>query len=289
MKKIGFIGLGLMGKPMARNLIKKGFSLAVYNRTLKKVEEFRKEGIEGYSTPQEVAQDCEVVITMVTDHKAVEEVILGEKGAINNVKPGTVFIDMSTISPRASIKISQKLKEKGCFFLDAPVSGSTWAAQEGTLAIMVGGEKEVYENNLDVLKAMGKKVVYMGPNGCGSYAKLINNLIGATFAGVLAEGIITAEKVGLDVSSLLEILSSGAFKSPLIEIKGPKMAVKDYSPQFSLNLMFKDLCYMMETSKELGLPILLGSLTKKIYQAAKNTTDGQLDYAVIVEFYRKLI
>ncbi|MCP2520930.1 NAD(P)-dependent oxidoreductase [SCandidatus Aminicenantes bacterium Aminicenantia_JdfR_composite] len=289
MKKIGFIGLGLMGKPMAKNLFKKGFQLIVYNRTPSKTEDFKKIGVPVASSPEELSKEVDVVITIVTDHEAVREVLMGPNGAFNGARPGTVFIDMSTILPRVSIELSEKAKEKGFHFLDAPVSGSTWAAEQGTLAIMVGGEKKIYEENLEVFKALGEKIIYMGPNGNGSYAKLINNIIGATFAAILGEGICFAEKVGLDVSALIEVLSSGAFKSPLIEFKGPKMMKADYSTQFSLNLMFKDLNYMVETAKEKNFPLFLGALTKEIYQAIKNKVNGDLDYAIIVEFFRSLI
>lgn len=289
MKKIGFIGLGLMGKPMARNLLKKEFPLIVYNRTPSKTEEFREKGIPVASSPEELAKEADAVITIVTNHEAVEEVLLGSKGAFKGARPGTVFIDMSTILPRVSIKLAEQAKAKGFHFLDAPVSGSTWAAEQGTLAIMVGGDKKVFEENFEIFKAVGEKIVYMGPSGNGSYAKLINNVIGATFAAILGEGICFAEKVGLDVSALIEVLSSGAYKSPLIEFKGPKMMKKDYSTQFSLNLMFKDLNYMIETAREKNAPLFLGALTKEIYQAVKNKVDGNLDYAIIVEFFRNLI
>ena len=150
MKKIGFIGLGLMGKPMAKNLFKKGFRLIVYNRTPSKTEEFKRMGVPVASSPEELSKEVDVVITIVTDHKAVNEVLTGPNGAFNGACPGTVFIDMSTILPRVSIELSKKAKERNFHFLDAPVSGSTWAAEQGTLAIMVGGEKKIYEENLEI-------------------------------------------------------------------------------------------------------------------------------------------
>jgi 3-hydroxyisobutyrate dehydrogenase-like beta-hydroxyacid dehydrogenase len=289
MKKIGFIGLGLMGNPMAKNFFKKGFPLIVYNRTPKKTEEFKEMGISIASTPAELAERSDVVITIVKDHIAVEEVLIGENGAFKSARPGTVFIDMSTILPKVSIRLAEKAEEIKCHFLDAPVSGSTWAAEKGTLAIMVGGEKVIFEENLQIFNAVGSKVIYMGPKGSGSYAKLINNLIGATFAAVLAEGISFGEKAGLNISNLIEVLASGAYKSPLIEFKGPKIMKKDYSTQFSLNLMFKDLNYMLETAKEMNFPLFLGSITKEIYQATRNIVDGELDYSIIAEFFRKLV
>ncbi len=289
MKKIGFIGLGLMGKPMAKNLLKKGFSLIVYNRTPSKTEEFKEKGVPVASSPEELAREADIIITIITNHEAVEDVLLGPNGAFKSACQGTIFIDMSTILPRVSIKLAKHAKEKNFDFLDAPVSGSTWAAEQGTLAIMVGGDKHVFEESLPVLKALGEKIVYMGPNGSGSYAKLINNVIGATFAAILGEGISFAEKVGLNIPALIEVLSSGAYKSPLIEFKGPKMMKKDYSTQFSLDLMFKDLNYMVETARENNFPLFLGSITKEIYQAIKNKVNGDLDYAIIVEFFRKLI
>ncbi len=287
MKRIGFIGLGLMGKPMALNLIEKGYELGVFNRTKEKAMEFQ-ERAEIFPNPAELAKNRDVIITMVRDHRAVEEVIFGENGAIHGAFKGTTFIDMSTISPEASRAFAEKLKNEGFHFLDAPVSGSTWAAESGTLAIMVGGEKEIFEKHKDILESLGSKVVYMGENGMGSLMKLVNNLVGACWTVSLAEGLLLAKKGGLGLDSVLEVLSAGAYKSPLIEIKGAKMAKEDYSPQFSLELMYKDLIYIEEACKKYGVYSPVTSIVKEIFKNSAEKGFGKMDYSSVIEVIKSM-
>jgi 3-hydroxyisobutyrate dehydrogenase len=287
MKRIGFIGLGLMGKPMAFNLIKKGYELGVYNRTHEKTKDFQGKA-EIFKKPSEVAKNRDVVITMVRDHRAVEEVIFGEEGCIYGASEGTTFIDMSTISPEASKNIAERLKKKGFHFLDAPVSGSTWAAESGTLAIMVGGEREIFEKQKDILQTLGSKVVYMGESGMGSLMKLVNNLVGACWTVSLAEALVLAKKGGLNLESVLEVLSAGAYKSPLVEIKGGKMAKGDFSTQFSLDLMYKDLLYISDALEKYGVFSPVTSVVKEIFKSSFEKGMGNLDYSSIFETIEKM-
>ncbi|MGQ9617785.1 MAG: NAD(P)-dependent oxidoreductase, partial [Candidatus Aminicenantia bacterium] len=287
MKRIGFIGLGLMGKPMALNLIKKGYEVGVYNRTFDKTKSFEGKA-EIFKKPSDLVKGRDVVITMVRDHRAVEEVIFGIDGAIFGAEKGTTFIDMSTISPDSSKYFAGKLKEKGFHFLDAPVSGSTWAAESGTLAIMVGGEREVFEKHKEILESLGSKIVYMGESGTGSLMKLVNNLIGACWTVSLAEGLILARNGGLDLSAVLEVLNAGAYKSPLVEIKGSKMVKADYSPQFSLDLMYKDLNYIVESLQKNGVFAPVTSLVREIFKVSFEKGLGDFDYSSVIETLKKV-
>ncbi len=287
MKRIGFIGLGLMGKPMALNLIKKGYKVGVYNRTPEKTKDFHGKA-EIFEKPSEVAKNRDVVITMVRDTPAVEEVIFGDYGCVYGASKGTTFIDMSTISPESSKKIALRLKEKGFHFLDAPVSGSTWAAESGTLAIMVGGEREIFEMHREILETLGSKVVYMGESGMGSLMKLVNNLIGACWTVSLAEGLILAKKGGLNLESVLEVLSAGAYKSPLVEIKGGKMAKGDFSTQFSLDLMYKDLLYIVDALSKYGVFSPVTAIVKEIFKSSFEKGLGPKDYSSVFEIIEKM-
>lgn len=287
MKRVGFIGLGLMGKPMAFNLIKKGYHVGVFNRTFEKTRDFEGKA-EIFRKACDVAKNRDVVITMVRDHNAVEEVIFGESGAIYGASSGTTFIDMSTISPESSKSIAKRLEEKGMNFLDAPVSGSTWAAEAGTLAIMVGGKREIFEKHRDILESLGSKVVYMGESGMGSLMKLVNNLIGACWTVSLAEGLLLAKKGGLNLDSVLEVLSAGAYKSPLVEIKGGKMIKGDFSTQFSLDLMFKDLLYISNALEKYGVFSPVTAIVKEIFKSSFGKGLGSLDYSAVFETIEKM-
>lgn len=287
MKRIGFIGLGLMGKPMAFNLIKKGYQVGVFNRTLDKAKEFEGKA-EIFKKPSDLAEGRDVVITMVRDHAAVEEVIFGDGGAIYGASEGTTFIDMSTISPEFSRLFAKRLEEKGCHFLDAPVSGSTWAAESATLVIMAGGKREIFEKHRDILETLGSKVVYMGENGMGSLMKLVNNLIGACWTASLAEGLLLAKKGGLNLESVLEVLSSGAFKSPLIEIKGRKMTDGDLSTQFSLDLMYKDLLYIVDACGKYGVFSPVTAIVKELFKSACEKGMGHLDFSSVIAIIEKM-
>lgn len=275
MKKIGFIGLGVMGKPMAKNLLKAGYPLTVWNRTKPKVEELLSLGATGASSPKEVAENSDVVITMVTDSPDVEEVILGPLGVIEGAKPGLVLIDMSTISPYVARRVAEKLSERGVKMLDAPVSGGEMGAKEGTLSIMVGGPKGVYEECLPILKALGKRITYMGESGMGQITKLCNQVICALNIQAVCEGLILGAKAGLDLEKLLQVVTAGAAGSWMLSNLGPKMVKRDFKPGFKMSHQQKDLRLALSFATKLGVPLPGTALTNQIFRIVE--AEGMAD------------
>lgn len=264
MKRIGFIGLGVMGKPMAINLLKAGFPLTVWNRTRSKMDELIAMGAHGASSPKEVAEKSDVVITMVTDSPDVEEVILGPNGVIYGARPGLIVIDMSTISPKVTRRISEELAKRGVKMLDAPVSGGERGAREATLSIMVGGSKEVFEECLPIFEALGKKITYMGPCGMGQTAKLCNQVICALNIQAVCEGLMLAARARLDLRKFLEAVSAGAASSWMLINLGPKMIERDFKPGFRIKHQQKDLRLALELAAELNLPLPGTSLVQQL-------------------------
>ncbi len=254
-KRIGFIGLGVMGKPMATNLLKAGYPLTVWNRTRSKMKDLVVMGAYGASSPKEVAERSDVVITMVTDSPDVEEVVLGPNGVIHGARPGLIVIDMSTISPIVTRKIANELAKKGVKMLDAPVSGGEKGAIEATLSIMVGGPKEVFEECLPIFRVLGKKITYMGPIGMGQTAKLCNQVICALNIQAVCEGLMLGAKAGLDLKRLLEAISAGAASSWMLINLGPKMVERDFKPGFKIRHQQKDIRLALSLASELKLPL----------------------------------
>ncbi|MCX8171360.1 MAG: 2-hydroxy-3-oxopropionate reductase [Candidatus Bathyarchaeota archaeon] len=254
-KRIGFIGLGIMGKPMAINLLKAGYPLTVWNRTRSKMDELIAMGAYGASSPKEVAARSDVVITMVADSPDVEEVILGPDGVIYGAKPGLIVIDMSTISPIVTRRISEELAKKGVRMLDAPVSGGEKGAREATLSIMVGGPRDAFEECFPIFESLGKKITYMGPSGMGQIAKLCNQVICALNIQAVCEGLMLGAKAGLDLKKLLESVSAGAASSWMLINLGPKMIERDFKPGFKIRHQQKDLRLALELAAELNLPL----------------------------------
>jgi 3-hydroxyisobutyrate dehydrogenase len=253
MTPVGFIGLGIMGQPMVRNLLKAGFSVVVFNRTRARDESLLACGASRAESPQEVAARSDIVITMVSDTPDVESVLFGERGVWFGLKPGSIVIDMSTISPTATVKFARRLAEKGCEMLDAPVSGGEQGAQAGTLAIMVGGGKRgVFESCLPIFQAMGKTVSFTGPNGNGQKTKLINQVVGALNILAMVEGLRLARAAGLDIEATLQAISGGAASSWMLANLGPKIMNNDFAPGFSITLQHKDLRLACEPATELG-------------------------------------
>ncbi|MEM2402124.1 MAG: 2-hydroxy-3-oxopropionate reductase [Candidatus Bathyarchaeia archaeon] len=269
LKRIGFIGLGVMGKPMAINLLRAGYPLTVWNRTRSKMDELIAMGANGASSPREVAERSDVVITMVTDSPDVEEVILGPNGVIHGARPGLIVIDMSTISPKVTRKISEELAKKGVRMLDAPVSGGEKGAKEATLSIMVGGPRDVFEECLPIFEVLGKKITYMGPSGMGQTAKLCNQVICALNIQAVCEGLMLGAKAGLDVRKLLEAVSAGAASSWMLVNLGPKMIERDFKPGFKIRHQQKDLRLALELAAELGLPLPGTALVHQILRIAE--------------------
>jgi len=268
-KKIGFIGLGVMGKPMALNLLKADYPLTVWNRTRSKMDEVIALGASGADSPKEVAEKSDIVVTMVTDSPDVEEVILGLEGVVHGAHAGLVLIDMSTISPTVAQRLSEELSKKGVKMLDAPVSGGEVGAKEGTLSIMVGGPKEPFEECLPIFRVLGKRITHMGPNGMGQTTKLCNQVICALNIQAVCEGLMLGARAGLDLRKLLDVVTAGAAGSWMLSNLGPKMVDRDLRPGFKIEHQQKDLRLVLSFAAELGLPLPGTALVQQMLRAVE--------------------
>ena len=287
-KRVGFIGLGMMGNPMSKNLLKAGFELTVWNRTRSKMEEIVALGAIPAKSGEEVAQKSEVTITMLTGPADSEEVILGKKGVLEGMKPGTVVIDMSTISPETSKRIAIEVARKGCNMLDAPVGGTVGVAASAALTIQVGGDKQVFETHRDILAAMGKNIFYIGGNGMGCTIKLVANAIMGTNMAVLAEAMCLGAKAGIPTDLMLEVLKNSASSSRVLEVRGPNIAKGEYQAQFMLKLLFKDLGLVLETAGIDSVPLPIVGLARQIYAQALVDGKGDQDFSAIAATAEKL-
>lgn len=285
MKKIGFIGTGVMGKSMIRNLQKEGYELYIYNRTKEKAAELIEEGAIWCDSPGECAKNRDVIITIVGYPKDVEEVYFGEGGILANAGEGTYLIDMTTTSPKLSQKIYEVGKKKGLHVLDAPVSGGDVGAKKGTLAIMVGGEEKDFEACQDVLAAMGTSIIYEGPAGSGQHVKMANQIaIAGTVSGV-CEAIAYTKAMGVDVDKMIETIKGGAAGSWQLSNLGPKMASGDYAPGFYIKHIIKDMRIADEEAEEknLVLPVLLKVC--EMYQELEKQGKGENGTQGLIEYY----
>ncbi|RLI37229.1 2-hydroxy-3-oxopropionate reductase [Candidatus Bathyarchaeota archaeon] len=267
--RVGFIGLGVMGKPMAKRILEAGYPLTVWNRTRWKMEELVKLGAQGAESPKDVAEKSDVVITMVTDSPDVEEVVLGPSGVIEGAREGLILIDMSTISPEVTRRIAKKLAEKGVKMLDAPVRGGDIGAKQGTLSIMVGGPKDVFEKCLPIFKVLGKRITYMGPNGMGQTTKLCNQVICALNIQAVCEGLMLGAKAGLDLEKLLKVVTAGAAGSWMLSNLGPKMLKRDFKPGFKISHQLKDLRLALSFASQLRLPLPGTALVQQMLRAVE--------------------
>ncbi|HHV63009.1 MAG TPA: 2-hydroxy-3-oxopropionate reductase [Firmicutes bacterium] len=268
--KVGFIGLGIMGKPMAKNVLKAGYELTVFNRTSSKTEELKRTGAKVASSPAQVARESDIVITMVSDSPDVREVVLGKNGIIEGSRPGLILIDMSTISPQVTVEINHELGRRGVEMLDAPVSGGEKGAIEGTLSIMVGGKKEVFERCLPILKSMGRKITHIGPSGAGQWAKLCNQVLASLNLLAVCEGLVLAAKAGLDINKVIEALSGGAAQSWALLNQAPKIVERDFSPGFLVKLHQKDLRLVLSAAESVGVSLPGTSLVHQLYNSIES-------------------
>jgi 3-hydroxyisobutyrate dehydrogenase len=287
-KKVGLIGLGIMGIPMARNLMKAGFEVTVYNRTTAKAERLAAEGAKTAKTPREVAGNNPVVITMVSDTPDVESVILGENGVIESIRPDAVVIDMSTISPRATRGIAQKLAEKKAHMLDAPVSGGEGGAIAGTLSIMVGGEAEIFARCLPILQAMGKNIIHVGDHGMGQTTKLMNQILVAGNLNAVCEALVFAQKQGLDLEKAIDAVKGGAAGSWQLTNLGPKIIKRDFQPGFMVDLLQKDLRRVMEGSELNKIPLPATTLIHQMFTSLEATGGRKYGTQALVTAVEKL-
>jgi 2-hydroxy-3-oxopropionate reductase len=275
MEKIGFVGLGIMGSPMALNLLKAGFDVIAYNRTEKKVDAIIKAGGEGGKTPKEVAEKSDIIITIVSDTPDVEDVILGKNGVINGIKKGSVVIDMSTISPSVTKEIAKKLKTKNVEMLDAPVSGGDVGAINGTLSIMVGGSSETLERCRTIFEAMGKSITYCGTNGMGQTTKLCNQILVSVTNMAVSEAVLFAQKSGLDAHTMVEATKGGAAGSWQLSNLAPKMIDEDFAPGFMIDLQQKDLRLVIQAAEEMHLPLPALSYVHQLYKSNEANGEGR--------------
>ena len=287
-KRIGFIGLGIMGKPMCRNLIKAGFPVTVYNRSRAAVEVVASYGAAPAKSSKEVAEKSDVVITIVTDSPDVEGVVLGRNGVIEGAKKGLTVIDMSTISPQVTRRIAADLASKGVDMLDAPVSGGEKGAIEGTLSIMVGGPKEVFEGCLPILKALGKNIVHIGDHGAGQMTKLCNQIVGSLTLLATCEGLLLASKAGLDLGKMIEAVGAGAAGSWMMSNLAPKITKRDLEPGFMVKLMQKDLRIALSAAAELNLPLPATGLVHQLYRSVEADGKGDKGIQALVTALEKL-
>jgi len=287
-KRVGFIGLGIMGRPMAKNLLKAGFPLVVFSRSKGSVAELVKEGALSADSSKGVAERAEVIITMLPDSPEVKEVVLGEGGVIQGVKPGAVVIDMSSINPLVTQEIARTLDVKGVKMLDAPVSGGETGAIQGTLAIMVGGEKKVFEDCLEILKAMGKNIVHVGGIGAGGYVKLVNQIIVALNIASVGEAFCLGVKAGLDPQVIYQAIRGGLAGSQVLETKAPMIFQRNFKPGFKIKLHQKDLQNALSTAKDLGVPLPLSSFVQQIFVSLRTEGRGDEDHSALATFFEKM-
>jgi 2-hydroxy-3-oxopropionate reductase len=287
-KKIGFIGLGIMGRPMAKNLLKAGFSLVVYDVRKEPVEDLVKAGAAGASSSREVAEKTKVVIIIVPDSAEVKDVVLGKDGVMEGVKPGTIVIDMSSINPLVSQELAKELKKKGAEMLDAPVSGGEPGAIQGTLAIMVGGDEKIFNECLDILKPMGKNIVRVGSIGAGGFTKLVNQIIVAVNIATVGEAFTLGVKAGFDPQTIFQAIRGGLAGSAVLDAKAPMITGRNFKPGFRIRLHHKDLNNALSAGKDLGVPLPLTSLVQQIVVSLINEGRGEDDHSAIATFFERI-
>ena len=285
---VGFIGLGIMGRPMARNLLKAGYPLLVHSRSQGPVQELVGAGAKAANSPKDVASQVEVLITMLPNSPDVEMVALGQSGIIEGARPGLLLLDMSTISPLVSQKVGKALQSKGVRMLDAPVSGGEKGAIEGALSIMVGGEKSDFDAALPVFQALGKTITHLGPLGAGGFTKLANQIIVAVNLTALGEALTLARKAGLDRSLTLKALGGGLAGSKCLEQKTPNYLSEAYNPGFKIDLHFKDLGLIMESSRALGVPLPCTAVVQELFNALRVKGRGGLDHSGVITLLEEL-
>ena len=286
--KIGFIGLGIMGKPMARNLLKAGYELVVLDFNKVAVQELVELGAESAETPSELAGKANVMITMLPNSPHVKEVALGESGIIDGAAKGSVLIDMSSIAPLASKEIAEALAVKGIEMLDAPVSGGEPKAINGTIAVMVGGKKEVFDAQYDLMMAMAASVVYVGETGAGNIAKLCNQIVVAINIAAVSEALVLAQKAGVSPDLVYQAIRGGLAGSTVMDAKAPMMMDRNFKPGFKIDLHIKDMSNIMDTAHSVGVPLPIASQVMEIMQAIKQDGCGVEDHSSIVKYYEKL-
>lgn len=289
---VGLIGLGLMGGPMGRNLLKAGFPLVVWNRTKAKADELVREGAKLGADPRAVAEQADVLITIVSDPAALEEVLFGPNGGKNNdgamegLRKGSTLIDSSTVSPELARRVAAACAERGVDFLDAPVTGGTWGAKKGDLVFMIGGEAEVLERVKPVLEAVGKTFVLLGPNGAGQTVKLGMNLLLALQVDAFAESLALVTAAGVPAEKLMEVLQSSMARSGVLDVKAPMMVKGEFPASFPLRLMHKDVRLALELARNKGVTLPCGVAAYATYSAVLDSSKDDPDFSAVARFWK---
>jgi 2-hydroxy-3-oxopropionate reductase len=285
---IGFIGLGIMGKPMARNLIKAGYQLVVHNRSRATVDEFSKEGAQAASSSKDVAARSEIVITMLPDSPDVELVYAGENGVFSGAKAGLLLIDMSSISPVVARKLAGEAQEQGLDMIDAPVSGGEAGAISATLSIMIGGKSPAVERAMPIFQALGNNIVHVGDAGAGQVTKAANQMVVGTTIAIVSEALVLAAKAGVDPAKVRQALLGGFAQSKILEAHGQKMLDHNFKPGFRIRLHEKDMKIALATGSEYGVPLMVTSQVAQMMTAMKSMGNGDLDHSGLVKFVEEL-
>ena len=284
---VGFIGLGLMGRPMAANLLKAGFAVTVWNRTASRTEPLVALGAQAAASPREAAAASEVLITIVSDPPALEEVLWGEQGALAGLRRGSVLVDSSTVSPVLAQRVATACAERGVEFLDAPVTGGTWGAEKGELTIMVGGPAETLARVEPVFAALAKRWIHLGPNGAGQTVKLAMNLLLALEVDALVEALALAAAGGVAGERLIEVLQSSMGRAPVLDVKAPLILEHKFAPSFPLRLMHKDLTLALELAKQLGVSLPVGTAARETYDTVLRAAKEDVDFSAVARYYEK--
>lgn len=290
-KKLGFIGLGTMGKPMTKNLLEAGYEVVVQSRSSEPVDEVTEEfdNAEAASSPKEVAEKADVFMSCVPDSPDVKKIVAeGDNCILEGISKGKVYIDMSTISPVVTREIAEEIEEKGAHMLDAPISGGEEGAINGTLSIMVGGEEEVFDDNLEMLQVMGNKVTYVGENGAGQIAKASNQVVVALSLGAVGEALVLAEKAGVDPERVAEAIKGGAADCWALNARSSKMLEGEYEPGFKSSYHYKDLGIIMDTAREYGSILPLSHLVHELFGSMQQKGRGDMDHSGIASIIRDL-
>ncbi|WP_407691400.1 2-hydroxy-3-oxopropionate reductase [Robertmurraya mangrovi] len=286
--KLGFIGLGIMGKPMTQNLLKNGYEVTVYDINQAAVEELIGQGARGAKTPREVGEHSEIIFTMLPKGEHVISVVLGESGVIEGAKVGAIVVDMSSISPVQSKEIADALAAKGMHMLDAPVSGGEPKAIDGTLAIMVGGKENIFETVKPVLQSMGQDITLVGDHGCGTTAKLANQILVNVHIAAMSEALILASKAGIDLKKMYEAIRGGLAGSAVLDAKVPLILERNFVAGGRIDINAKDLTNVMDTAHSIGVPLPLTSQVLEMYHSLMAEGKAGDDHGGLIQFYEKL-
>ena len=285
---IGFIGLGIMGKPMARNLLKAGYSVIVHNRSRGSVDELTKEGAQGATSSKEVAERSEIIITMLPDSPDVELVYTAEQGIFTGLKSGQLLIDMSSISPVTARKLAAEAEKRGGDMLDAPVSGGEAGAIGASLSIMIGGKVSAVERAMPIFQALGKNIVHVGNAGAGQVTKAANQMVVGTTIAIVSEALVLAAKAGVDPAKVRQALLGGFAQSKILEAHGQKMLDRNFKPGFRIRLHEKDMKIALATGSEYGVPLMVTGVVGQMMTAMKGMGNGDLDHSGLVKFVEEL-